>query len=124
VWIIEHPRKFILVFFDDILIYSKTSAAHYEHLQTVFDLLRIKESKCSFGNEQVEYLGHIISKYGVATDPNKVKAIIEWPLPRNLQQLRGFLGLTGYYRRFVKGYGSICKHLTQLLKKYAFGWNL
>jgi hypothetical protein len=124
-----HLRKFILVFFDDILIYSKTSAAHYEHLQTVFDLLRIhqlvaKESKCSFGSEQVEYLGHIISKYGVATDPNKIKAIIEWLLPRNLRQLRGFLGLTGYYRRFVKGYGSICKPLTQLLKKDAFGWNL
>ena len=94
-----HLRKFILVFFDVILIYSKTSATHYEHLQIVFDLLRIhqlvaKESKCSFGSEQVEYLGHIISKYGVATDPNKIKAIIEWPLPRNLRQLRGFLGLT------------------------------
>ena len=123
-----HLRKFILVFFDDILIYSKSSTAHYEHLRIVFKLLRIhqlvaKASKCSFGSEQVEYLGHIISKAGVATDPDKIKAILDWPLPRNLKQLRGFLGLTSYYRRFVKGYRSICKPLTQLLKKDAFGWN-
>jgi hypothetical protein len=73
-----HLRKFILVFFDDILIYSKSSTAHYEHLRTVFNLLRIhqlvaKASKCSFGSEQVEYLGHIISKSGVATAPTKSK---------------------------------------------------
>jgi hypothetical protein len=124
----EHLRKFILVFFDDILVYSHTLTEHYEHLATVLNLLRehhlvAKASKCFFGRDQVEYLGHIISKQGVATDPYKIQAIREWPLPIGLKQLRGFLGLTGYYRRFVRGYGSICKPLTQLLKKKAEGWN-
>jgi len=124
----EHLRKFILVFFDDILVYSHTLTEHYEHLATVLNLLRehhlvAKASKCFFGRDQVEYLGHIISKQGVATDPYKIQAIREWPLPIGLKQLRGFLGLTGYYRRFVRGYGSICKPLTQLLKKEAKGWN-
>jgi len=110
----EHLRKFILVFFDDILVYN---TYHYEHLKIVFELLRAhklvaKTSKCSFYSEQVEYLGHIIYKYGIATDPNKIKVILDWPLHKNLRQLRGFLRLTGYYRRFVKRYNSICKPLT------------
>jgi len=121
-------RKFILVFFYDILIYSNSMTEHLGHLRTVFKILKTnllyaKFSKCVFCSNQVEYLGHVISTTGVSTDPHKIKAILDWPLPSNIKQLRGFLGLTGYYRRFIKGYGIICKPLTQFLKKDAYRWN-
>nr|GEZ30112.1 hypothetical protein [Tanacetum cinerariifolium] len=95
----------------------------------VFQILRnqrllAKFSKCAFGVKQIEYLGHVISSKGVATDPQMIKAVAEWPRPKNVKQLRGFLGLTGYYRIFVKDYGSMAKPLTQLLKKESFSWNL
>jgi len=121
-------RKFVLVFFDDILIYSSSLAKHLEHLEITLGVLRqhklcAKRSKCSFGVKQVEYLGHVISLQGVSTDPAKIQAVKDWPAPTTVKQLRGFLGLTGYYRRFVKGYGLISKPLTSLLKKDAFCWN-
>jgi hypothetical protein len=75
-----------------------------------------------FATEQVEYLGHVISAKGVATDPQKIVAVQEWSLPKTLTQLRGFLGLTGYYRRFVKNYGQICRPLHDMLKKESFKW--
>ncbi|KAH9324652.1 hypothetical protein KI387_004830 [Taxus chinensis] len=120
-------RKIVLVFFDDILIYSKTWEEHLQHVNKVLEVLEkhtlyAKPSKCSFGVQEVEYLGHIVSHEGVKVDPLKIKAMVEWPRPKTLKNLRGFLRLTRSYRRFVWGYGRITTPLTALLKKYAFHW--
>jgi hypothetical protein len=115
-------RKFALVFFDDILIYSKNYSDHLHHLETVLQILQrdqwqVKLSKCAFAQEQVHYLGRVISATGVATDPAKIQSVESWPVPQNLKELRGFLGLTGYYRKFIKHYAIISQPLTQLLRK-------
>ncbi|XP_019235516.1 PREDICTED: uncharacterized protein LOC109215856 [Nicotiana attenuata] len=120
-------RKHVLVFFDDILIYSSTLEDYLTHLKSVFvDMskhqLFAKKSKCFFGVQKIEYLGHFISAEGVSTDPQKI-AVQNWPTPTTLKQLRGFLGLAGYYRRFIKGFGVICKPLTDLTKKDGFKWS-
>jgi hypothetical protein len=122
-------RRFVLVFFDDILVYSKSWADHLRHLRAVLDELRrhqlfVKRSKCSFGASAVAYLGHIISAKGVAMDPAKVvQAIHDWPAPRSVRAVRGFLGLAGYYRKFVHNYGTMAAPLTALLKKDGFRWD-
>ncbi|CAH9105349.1 unnamed protein product [Cuscuta europaea] len=121
-------RKFALVFFDDILVYSKTKEEHKEHLRKVLGALKknhlvANQKKCSFGQKQLNYLGHIISEDGVAADPEKIEAMKNWNIPKDLKELRGFLGLTGYYRRFVRGYSKIAAPLTVLLKKDGFIWN-
>ena len=118
----------MLVFFEDILIYSKTWEQHLQHVDQALQLLKdhqlyAKPSKCAFGLKEVEYLGHIVSHDGVKVDPTKIKAIMEWPIPKTIKKLRGFLGLTGYYRRFVKNYGCIAAPLIALLKKDSFQWN-
>ena len=122
-------RRFVLVFFDDILIYSQTWADHLRHLRAVLSELRrqylfIKRSKCAFSVSSVSYLEHIISAAGVAMDPAKVQAIHDWPVPRSARAVRGFLGLAGYYRKFVHNYGSIAAPLTALLKKEGFAWGV
>ncbi|OMO55084.1 reverse transcriptase [Corchorus capsularis] len=122
-----HLRKFVLVFFDDILIYSCSKEEHYQHLQLVMELLLThqffaKRAKCSFAQSSIDYLGHIISSQGVQVDPSKITAIIDWPLPANIKALRGFLGLTGYYRKFVKHYATIVAPLTDLLKQKSYQW--
>jgi hypothetical protein len=92
------------VFFDDILVFSRSWSEHLQHVKQVFQALRdhklaLKQSKCSFDSATVAYLGHIISADGVAMDQAKVEAVAAWPPPRSLRALRGFLGLTGYYRK-------------------------
>ncbi|XP_026415231.1 uncharacterized protein LOC113310676 [Papaver somniferum] len=105
-------RKFILVFFDDILIYSPNVETHIKHLTITLELLKQhslfgKIRKCSFGQSQIDYVGHIIFGDGVAADPEKIACMVKWPVPNTLRDLRGFLGITGYYRKFVKDYGLI-----------------
>jgi hypothetical protein len=120
-------RKFVLVFFDDILIYSPNWTMHIEHVKTAFEILRhhqffIKLNKCVFGQQEVEYLGHIVTSQGVKADKGKIQSMLNWPCPTNVSELRGFLGLTGYYRKFVRNYGIIARPLTNLLKKGLFRW--
>lgn len=120
-------RKFVLVFFDDILVYSPDFDTHMIHLQEVLQLLAhhrlfAKFSKCEFAVSQVAYLGHLVSKEGVSADPEKLQAIQDWPIPVSITALRGFLGLTGYYRRFVRNYAAITTPLTELLKHNKFLW--
>jgi hypothetical protein len=121
-------RKCVLVFFDDILIYSKTLTEHTTDLQQVLQLLahdscQVKLSKCSFAQRKVNYLGHVILEQVVCTDPVKIVAIQQWPSLGNVKQLKSFLGLAGYYKKFVQHIGIICKPLTKLLKKHSlFSW--
>lgn len=115
-------RKGVIIFMDDILVYSATLEEHVTLLQQVFEVIRehkffLKRSKCSFAQSEVEYLGHCISAKGVATEPSKVSAVQNWPRPKNLKDVRGFLGLTGYYRKFIKHYGLISRPLSGFLKK-------
>jgi hypothetical protein len=124
-----HPflRHFVLVFFDDILIYRKTWTYHLAHVDRVLHLLSqhqlfLKQSKCSFGASEVEYLGHLVGKDDVRVDPKKIESMQDWPHPKTLKILHGFLGLTGYYHKFVKNYGKIATPLTALLKKNSFTW--
>ena len=118
-------RRFIIVFFDDVLVYSKTMADHLGHLETTFKLLlsgkfSLKHTKCTFAQSQLEYLGHVVSGNGVEPAPEKLHAIQEWPLPQSVKALRSFLGLVGFYRRFIKGYAKIAAPLSQLLCKGQF----
>lgn len=121
-------RKLILVFFDDILIYSKSLVDHFVHVHAVFELMKqyqlyAKMSKYALGVTKVEYLGHFISAEGVSTDPRKIIVVQKWPLPTNLKQLRGFLGLASYYKRFIHGFGIICRPLHNMLKREGFHWS-
>ena len=117
-----------LCYFDDVFIYSKNIDQHCERLTSVLQRfrqhgLKVKASKCSFGADQVLYLGHTISSTGVHTDPAKIKAIQNLPAPINVENLRSFLGLAGYYRRFIPHFSSVAAPLTQLTQKSAtFQW--
>ena len=118
-------RRFVLVFFDDILVFSPTLELHLHHLRSVLELLQqhqlyAKKSKCAFGCSEVDYLGHIISGQGVSIDPRKTATMEPWPIPTSVKALKGFLGLTRYYRKFIKNYRQIANPLTALLRKNAF----
>ena len=115
----EELDKFIVVFIDDILIYSRRVEEHELHLRVLLNKLRAHElyakfSKCEFWLQEVTFLGHIITAEGVKVDPEKVKAISEWKQPTNVTEIRSFLGLAGYYRRFIEGFSKIARPMTAL----------
>ncbi len=141
--VFEHPKflangkvnplaaisDFVLVFIDDILIFSKTAEEHVEHVKIVMDVLRqnsilIKMSKCSWGQTELPYLGHIVSKDGIKVDPKKIEAVSSWPEPTNLNEIQQFLGLTNFFRKYIQGYTNLTMPLTVLLKKNTpYDWN-
>ena len=113
----EYLDCFVIVFIDDILIFSKSMEGHKEHLRIVFQILREKKlyakfKKCEFLLDQVVFLGHVISEARISIDPSKVEAMVDWTRPTNVSEIRSFLGLAGYYRRFVEGFSCIAAPLT------------
>ena len=111
--------KFVEIFIDDILIYSKSMEEHKEHLRIVLQRLRdrklyAKLTKCTFYQKQIHYLGHIITADGVSVDPSKIRAILEWPVPQNVSEIQSFMGLVGYYQKFVEGFSKIATPITSL----------
>nr|BAH80065.1 putative retrotransposon protein [Oryza sativa Indica Group] len=118
----EYLDKFVVVFIDDILIYSKTKEEHEEHLRLALEKLRehqlyAKFSKCEFWLSEVKFLGHVISSGGVAVDPSNVESVLSWKQPKTVSEIRSFLGLAGYYRRFIENFSKIARPMTRLLQK-------
>ena len=114
--------KFVVVFINDILVYSKDAREHEQHLKIVLQTLRekklyVKLRKCDFWLKEVSFLGHIVSTEGIRVDPTKIEAVMNWKPPQNVTEVRSFLGLVGYYRRFMRGFSVIASPLTKLLKK-------
>ena len=114
--------KFVLVFLDDILIYSKSEKEHEEHLRLVLQCLRDNQlyanvAKCDFFQSEIQYLGHVISGEGISVDPAKIQAIVDWPAPTTVSEIRSFMGLAGYYRRFVQNFSRIAHPITSLQRK-------
>jgi hypothetical protein len=126
----EYLDKFIIVFIDDILIFSKMMEEHEEHLRLILEKLRsnqlyAKFSKCEFWLTEVTFLGHVIFAGGVSVDPSKVKDVLNWMPPTTASEIRSFLGLVGYYHRFIKDFSKIAKPMTKLLEKNnAFEWTI
>ena len=121
--------KFVVVFIDDILVYSKNKTEHAGHLRIVLTRLRehqlyAKFSKCDFWLKEVQFLGHVLSAEGVAVDPGKVKDVLDWKPPTTVHQVRSFLGLAGYYRRFIPDFSKVSSSITELLKNQVkFVWS-
>ena len=125
----EELDKFAMVFIDDILIYSETAEEHEKHLRIVLEKLRqiqlyAKFEKCEFWLEKVAFLSHVLTVDGVAVDPSKIEVVTKWKQPQNVIDIRSFLGLDGYYRRFIENFSKIAKLMTGLLQKNTpFVWN-
>jgi hypothetical protein len=114
--------RFVIVFIDDILVYSRTAQEHEEHLRTLLELLRkeklyVKFSKCEFWLREVEFLGHVMNENGIMVDLAKDEAVMKWETPRKATEIRRFLGLVGYYRRFIQDFSKIATPPTALMQK-------
>src|SRR4051812_11608621 len=128
---IFHPYldQLVVVFIDDILIYSKNEEDHADHLRVVLELLKEKKlyaklSKCEFWLNEVSFLGHVIYKDGIAVDPTKVEAVSQWEALKSVSEICSFLGLAGYYRKFIEGFSKLALSLTKLTRKgQAFVWD-
>nr|GFB82073.1 putative reverse transcriptase domain-containing protein [Tanacetum cinerariifolium] len=120
--------KFMIVFIDDILIYSKDEKEHEEHPKAILELLKKEElyakfSKCKFGTLKVQFLDHVINSQGIHVDPAKIESVKDWATPKSPTEIRQFLGLAGYYRRFIEGFSKMAKPMTKLTqKKVKFEW--
>ncbi|XP_024995239.1 uncharacterized protein LOC112528443 [Cynara cardunculus var. scolymus] len=120
--------KFVIVFIDDILIYSKSEKEHEKHLRTILELLMreklyAKFSKCEFWLREVQFLGHVVNSKGIKVDPSKIEAVMDWESPKSASEIRSFLGLAGYYQRFIKDFSKIATPMTNLTKKsIKFDW--
>ena len=113
--------KFLILYLDDILIFSKTKEEHLDHIRQVFQRLKEKKllinlKKCSFMQEEIVYLGFVISTDGLKMDPEKVKAILEWPTPENVSEVRSFHGLASFYRKFIKNFSVVCNAMTKIMR--------
>lgn len=121
-------RRFAAVFFYDILVYILTLPVHVQHLQAIFRTLSqgefyLRQTKCLLARCTLQYLGYIVSDQGISPDPDKIQAMLTWPIPTSVSKLRRFMGFTGFYRRFIRGYASIANPLTSLLRTDCFHWN-
>jgi hypothetical protein len=121
---ILHPyiRKFVVVYIDDILIFSKSEAEHRAHVRLVLEVLKrerffVCKAKSSFAQSEIKYLGHIMDKQGIRPDPKKVEAVQTRPVPKSVHDVRSFLGLVNYFRKFIEHYSEIAVPLTNLTKK-------
>ncbi|KAA3469563.1 RNA-directed DNA polymerase-like protein [Gossypium australe] len=129
-WIFRpYLDRFVIVFIDNILIYSRDKSKHVEHLRIMLQTLRDKQlyakfSKCEYWLREVKFLGHIVSAESIGVNPSKILAVVDWKPPRNVSEVRSFLGLAGYDRRFVKGFSMIATQITKLLQKdVKFEWS-
>ena len=114
--------RFVMVFIDDILVYSRDEQEHEQHFKIVLQALREKKlyaklSKCDFWLKKLSFLGHIVSAKGIRVEPAKIEAVVNWKPPQSVTEVKSFLGPAGYYRRFVKGFSVIALSLTKLLSK-------
>jgi hypothetical protein len=125
----KHLHKFVMVYLDDIIVYSKSEAEHEKHLRIILNILKENNLtathwKCSFYQKEVLFLGHIVDEQGVRVDPAKMKAVKEFPAPADVSHLRSFLGMTNYFRKFIKRYAHVVHPMTDLLKgDTAFRWS-